>query len=303
LQDHLGTDTTTLAVVAMPVEVFDQPNLQRALDALGPDDGVDVVRVVGMRGEHRNYGAVSLATLTQSNLNLEVGPVDHVERPIDTNRTLTCIDFGLLLLRVGSTPFALLVRGADERRGSSAITVEVMGPDRDAGGELLGRLRALMAKHNVFRGKIVSLTPASPMMRTSVVAHFVERPTLERVDVILPGGTLERIERITIGFSARARSLRAGGRHLRRGLLLHGSPGTGKTHTVRYLLSRLSDRTVFVLSGQGLGGSSSQRSSSSRTLTWSPRSALDPTPGRTPSCSNCSTRWTASRRTPTSSSC
>jgi len=248
-------DTTTLAVVAMPVQVFDHPNLQRALDALGAEDDVDVLRVVGMRGQHRHFGAVSLATLTQSDLRLEVGPVDHVERPIDTNRTLACIDFGLLLLRVGSIPFALLVRGADERMGSSTLTVEVMGPARDAGGELLGRLRALMAEHNVFRGKIVSLVPAGGMggMSGSLVARFVERPSLERPDVILPGGTLERIERITVDFSARAASLRAGGRHLRRGLLLHGPPGTGKTHTVRYLLSRLSDRTVFVLSGQGLG--------------------------------------------------
>ena len=43
-------------------QVFDQPNLQRALDALGSDDMVDVVRIVGTRGEHRMYGVLSLAT-------------------------------------------------------------------------------------------------------------------------------------------------------------------------------------------------------------------------------------------------
>jgi ATP-dependent 26S proteasome regulatory subunit len=69
----------------------------------------------------------------------------------------------------------------------------------------------------------------------------------------MPDGVLEKIERLTVDFSARAAAMRAGGRHLRRGLLLHGSPGTGKTHTVRYLMSRLADRTVFVLSGAGLG--------------------------------------------------
>lgn len=252
LEEHLGRDITELPVVAMSVEVFDQPNLQRALDALGSDDMVDVVRIVGIRGEHRMYGVLSLATLTQSQLRLEIGPVDHVERSIDTDRTLTCIDFGLLLIQVAGNPFALLVRSGDERRGTANLSVEVMGPDRQLGAELLGRIRALMGTHNVFRGKVVSLSPSGPF-GDSLEARFVERPHLERADVILPEGVLDRIERITVGFSARAASLRAGGRHLRRGLLLHGPPGTGKTHTVRYLMSRLFDRTVFVLSGQGLG--------------------------------------------------
>jgi len=69
----LGRDITELPVVAMSVEVFDQPNLQRALDALGSDDMVDVVRIVGIRGEHRMYGVLSLATLTQSQVRLEIG--------------------------------------------------------------------------------------------------------------------------------------------------------------------------------------------------------------------------------------
>lgn len=253
LEEHLGGNITQLPVVAMAVDVFDHPNLQRALDALGSEDTVDVVRIVGVRGEHRMYGGLSLAMLTQSNVRLEIGPVDHVERSIEAGRTLTCIDVGLLLIRIGTTPFALLVRGADERRGTSNMSVEVMGPDRESGAELLSRIRALMALHNVFRGKVVSLTPAVGPFGGSPVAHFVAPPELDRADVILPEGVLERIERITVGFSERAPSLRAGRRHLRRGLLLYGPPGTGKTHTVRYLLSRLSERTIFVLSSQGLG--------------------------------------------------
>jgi MoxR-like ATPase len=46
--------------------------------------------------------------------------------------------------------------------------------------------------------------------------------------------------------------LRAAGQHLKRGLLLHGAPGTGKTHTVRYLIGRLPVSTVIVLTGEGL---------------------------------------------------
>jgi ATP-dependent 26S proteasome regulatory subunit len=35
-------------------------------------------------------------------------------------------------------------------------------------------------------------------------------------------------------------------------LLLHGPPGTGKTHTVRYLLGRLTEATVVVVSGRAM---------------------------------------------------
>ena len=38
----------------------------------------------------------------------------------------------------------------------------------------------------------------------------------------------------------------------RMAVLLHGAPGTGKTHTIRYLLGRLPAMTVVVLSGYGL---------------------------------------------------
>jgi ATP-dependent 26S proteasome regulatory subunit len=83
--------------------------------------------------------------------------------------------------------------------------------------------------------------------------RFHAVPAVERDGVILPEGTLERLERHTIGITESAERLRAAGRHLKRGVLLHGPPGTGKTLSTMYLLHAMAGRTTILLTGRGLG--------------------------------------------------
>ena len=56
-----------------------------------------------------------------------------------------------------------------------------------------------------------------------------------------------------LGIARHAGRLLASGQHLKRGILLYGAPGAGKTHTVNYLLGRLPQATVIVISGRALG--------------------------------------------------
>jgi ATP-dependent 26S proteasome regulatory subunit len=70
--------------------------------------------------------------------------------------------------------------------------------------------------------------------------------------VILPPAVLDGIERHVLGVARHASRLIASGQHLRRGLLLYGAPGTGKTHTIRYLLGQLPGTTVIIISGSAL---------------------------------------------------
>ena len=71
-------------------------------------------------------------------------------------------------------------------------------------------------------------------------------------EVVLPPGTLERIEAQVLGVGEHRQKLLAHGAHLKRGVLLYGPPGTGKTHTVRYLASAAVGHTVILLSGNTL---------------------------------------------------
>src|SRR5215475_12589462 len=83
--------------------------------------------------------------------------------------------------------------------------------------------------------------------------QFHRLPVIAPDQIILPEGLLSRIERQTIGFGKHSRQLAAMGRHLKRGLLLHGAPGTGKTLTAMYLASQMRERTVLLLTGRGMG--------------------------------------------------
>lgn len=129
-----------------------------------------------------------------------------------------------------------------------------MAPEPQLAEAFIGELRGLMVQHNVYRGKVISLSAVpGPMGTRTEVSFHRRRQRVARDRIVLADGLLERVERSTIEFNRHADALRAAGRHLRRGLLLHGPPGTGKTLTATYLADALEDHTVMVLTGPALG--------------------------------------------------
>ena len=107
-----------------------------------------------------------------------------------------------------------------------------------------------MREHDVFRGQVLMFGFSEH--RGNQLVNFWPRPELVADQVVLPPGVLETVERHVVFAAGRAARLKAAGQHIKRGLLLHGPPGTGKTHTVRYLMSRLTGSTVIVVSGTAL---------------------------------------------------
>gem|GEM_PF-5178767 len=83
--------------------------------------------------------------------------------------------------------------------------------------------------------------------------RFHALPEVARRDIVLADGVLERAELHTIRFAAHADRLLAAGRHLRRGLLLHGKPGTGKTLTAMYPARQQPDQAVLLVTGRTVG--------------------------------------------------
>jgi SpoVK/Ycf46/Vps4 family AAA+-type ATPase len=131
------------------------------------------------------------------------------------------------------------------------VTVEAACEDAERGHRVLGEIRRLSVQHNVFRGHVIAFG-GEVFGEGGALLSFLDRPSVRRDEVILPADVLSGIEQQVIGVAAHADRLRASGQHLKRGVLLHGPPGTGKTHTIRYLLGQLTSCTVVVLTGEAL---------------------------------------------------
>ena len=253
VHEHLGVPVDDLSVAEEAWPAFEHVNVQGALDAWL--EGLPEHRVVGLTEYHHDPG-LGLGDL----LAADADP--HGPRPGNVTRaslpsgpagqTRECLRAAVVLAQEGEERYALLVRGPDPESGYGTVGVELVAARPGAAAALGARLRELALELNVYRGHVVSFGHSTFGERSSLL-RFHERPRLDERDLVLPPETLGDLRRQVVGVARNRDRLRAAGQHLKRGLLLYGPPGVGKTHTVRYLVSQLTDTTVVELTGETLG--------------------------------------------------
>jgi hypothetical protein len=169
-------------------------------------------------------------------------------------QTLPCVSNGIYLVRDGAERLAIMCTPSGMGMRHTEMNLQVVGASLTRAETVLREIRTLANERSVFRGQVISFGPdvLGPAVGSTPLS-FLPRTTVTREQLVLPAELLTDIERQVVGVAAHSRRLLASGQHLKRGVLLYGAPGTGKTHTVRYLLGLLPEMTVIAISGRALG--------------------------------------------------
>jgi predicted AAA+ superfamily ATPase len=174
------------------------------------------------------------------------GPPRYRSVEVRDDGHLSWLEAGLFLVEAPEGRWVVCITMRD-RGIMEDVRVDIAAGEQTVVESRIQELRAEMRSVSVYRGAVLSLAgDAGRGVEFQKVAHHA------REDLILPAALLDAVERNSIGFSAHAEGLLRAGRHLRRGLLLHGAPGTGKSLTVEYLIGAMKDRTTLLLSAEDL---------------------------------------------------
>jgi DNA polymerase III delta prime subunit len=275
---HLGCELTDVVLVSARFPIWEHVNIQRGVDAylaehaagaqwFGPAGGghrphedmlsllsMPSQAVVGWAGFRRPARAMSHVSVTAggagSGGDAVVGAASYGTAAAGPEENTEVVALGLVAAAApGGAPVVIGIRD-ESRFGPPLCTLEVLAADREAATATRDEIERLMRAHDVFRGQVLSFTESEH--HGNELVTFLPRPAVTAGDVVLPAGMLEHIERHIIGVADWSAELLGAGQHLKRGLLLHGPPGTGKTHTVRYLTSRLASLTVLLLTGRSI---------------------------------------------------
>ena len=246
---HLGRPLEDVVVVTAEFPSWDHASVQAGLDAYLAAQPT----WYGLRGVGHDPTESLLGLLTSPGRvrHHQLSEAEYVTAATGPDTSTEVVQLGLVPARAPDGEAVVVgLRGPVPHMGQLTCHVDVLAGSRDTATATQRTIRDLVARHDVIRGQVVAFGASE--YHGNELLTFLPRPTLTEQQVVLPDGILAGIREHIIGIAEHADQLLAAGQHLKRGVLLFGPPGTGKTHTVRYLMSQLPDTTVVVLTGPAL---------------------------------------------------
>jgi hypothetical protein len=259
LVDHLGADAAHLPMVSATYPLYEQVNLQVGVDAWLAADPVRTHEIVGITGvSYLQHLDATISDIIQAGPDDSLGsasagaPYRSAMPCGPDGETHACVSNGIYLVRDGDDRLAIML--LSNSSGSHVeMSLQIVAAGQGKVEQVQREILRLAQERSLFRGQVIGFGSEMFGRGTSTPLNFLPRPDVRRDQVILPNALLDEIERQVIGVARHSARLLASGQHLKRGILLHGAPGTGKTHTVSYLLGKLPGVTVIVISGRALG--------------------------------------------------
>ena len=180
-----------------------------------------------------------------------VAPVQYDEIDIGEMAPARCLKCALWLGKLAGTPFTVWITQNVKLMKEQGIYVGITTPPSEIGTKLarefFEELEKRIAEATSYRGKVLSLEASGNFSGKAGSVRVHRLPVVSREHIVLPGRTLGLLERNVLEFVAQRQQLSDMRMALKKGLLFHGPPGTGKTFTIQYLASQLPGHTTLLI--------------------------------------------------------
>jgi len=192
-------------------------------------------------------------TISEGKRAVQLTPVQHQDIDIGEDEPYASINNGLWLIMIdGDVPAAVML-SKFLARGGPKVQVEIAHLPNDVGHDFAdGFLRTIQSQgksSRYYRNKAVSFE-STDFEGTNETMRVHKLPAVSREDVVLSKATMAQLDTHIFDFVKCREELKRLGQSGQKGILLHGEPGTGKTHVVHYIAANLPGHSVVLVTAE-----------------------------------------------------